>query len=146
MLKGSPVAAHPLVQSPRSTLIKDGPCARFSPLAVLSIGRNAEILSRRAALITSHSALEVRSLNPDEAEGWARSSKAFLWIFCSTVELPRLVYLTCSVRRYSPSSRLLLMQGKRAPGFESSLFHFILPASDDEEPFLDAVSRLSLGF
>lgn len=115
-----------------------------APLSVLSVGRDPEILRRRERVIASQSDLSVRSLTPEEAERWARSPEARLWIFCSTIELPRLVHLACCVRRYSPASRLLLMEGARAPGFELSLFHRAIPPLEGPDFLVNAVSHLAV--
>jgi hypothetical protein len=48
---------------------------------------------RRELLIRSRSDLVIRSLVPEEAEADARGAKEYLWIFCSTVELPKLMSL-----------------------------------------------------
>ncbi|HEX4066742.1 MAG TPA: hypothetical protein VHZ09_12025 [Acidobacteriaceae bacterium] len=88
--------------------------------------------------------MRIRSLTPEEAETPARCSDAHLWVFCNTIELPKLAYLASSVRRYSAGSRLLLFKGGRRPGFEDSLFHWILGADDDFEDFFAAVSNLAV--
>jgi hypothetical protein len=136
---------HP-VQNLYPSGLQDARCARSSPLPILSVGRDAEILRRRERVLVSRSTLSIRSVNPKEAEATARSSAPHLWIFCSTIELPQLVYLACSVRRYCPASRLLLLQGSRPPGFEVSLFHQVLAPGEDTDVFLDTISRLALGF
>ncbi len=114
------------------------------PLSILSVGRDPELLRERERTISSRSDLRIRSLTPEEAEAPARSGETHLWIFCSTVELPRLAYLASSVRRYSARSRLILFKGGRQAGFEDSLFHWIFRAGDDLECFLAAVSRLAV--
>lgn len=140
------MTSRDLCEYPRPFAVTDSVCARSSPLSILSVGRDPEILARRERVITSDSALTVRSMNPEQAESWARAPEAYLWIFCRTVELPRLVYLASSVRRYSPASRLIVVQGSRVPGFEASLFHHIVAPGEETEVFLDAVTRLALGF
>lgn len=117
---------------------------REFPLSIFSVGRDPELLRQREHLINSRSDLRICSLTPEEAEAPARSGEAHLWIFCSSIELPKLAYLASSVRRYSAGSRLLLFKGVRRPGFEDSLFHWILGADDDFEDFLAAVSSLAL--
>ena len=81
---------------------------------------------------------------PEEAEKLARDSEPHLWIFCSTIELPRLVHLACTIRRNSPSSRLLLMEGSRRPGFELSLFHKAIPPLEGPDFLLNTVSHLAI--
>lgn len=114
------------------------------PLSIVSVGRDWELLQQRERAIGSRSDLQIRSLTPEEAEGPARSGEAHLWIFCNTVELPKLAYLASSVRRYSPASRLLLLKSGRKHGFEDSLFHGIFRVDDDPEDFLRTVSRLAV--
>lgn len=115
-----------------------------APLTIVSVGRDPEVLRRRESVLSSQSDLSVRSVTPEDAERWARSSEPHLWIFCSTIELPRLVHLASTVRRYSPSSRLLLMEGARRPGFELQLFHRAIPPLEGPEFLLMAVSHLAV--
>lgn len=117
---------------------------RRAPLAIISVGRDPEVLRRRECILGSQSELSVRSVMPEEAEKWARSPEPRLWIFCSSIELPRLVHLACTIRRYSPASRLLLMVGSRPPGFEVSLFHKAVPPLEGPDFLLNTVSRLAL--
>jgi hypothetical protein len=117
---------------------------RSSPLEVISVGRDPEILRRRQRSIAGRSQLMVRSLTPDEAEKQVRDTEPRLWIFCYTIELGRLIHLACCVRRHSPASRLMLMQGRRQPGFEKSLFHLIVPAFEGQGLLIDAVSHLAV--
>lgn len=124
--------------------VKDKVGVRNSPLSIFSVGRDKELLRLRERSIASRSDLQVRSFSPEEAEAPARGPGAHLWVFCSSVELPRLVYLACSIRRYSPDSRLLLLKNSRQSGFEDSLFHWVLPASDGIEALLDAISTLAV--
>jgi hypothetical protein len=96
---------------------------------IISIGRDKQLLAQRKDLLIS-AGMQVRSLTPEEAEPEARLSIARPWIFCNTVELTQLVYLGCSVRRNSPGSRLLLVEGELPAGFKAVLFHHVLKASD----------------
>lgn len=114
------------------------------PLAVISVGRDPEVLRRRQNILAGQSYLSVRSVTPEDAEKWARSSEPHLWIFCSTIELPRLVQLACTVRRFSPASRLLLMTGTRPPGFERSLFHMAVPPLEGPDRLLNTVRQLAV--
>lgn len=118
---------------------------RTTPLSVVSVGRDKDLLYLRERAIISRSDLRVRSLSPEEGEAAARNSGAHLWIFCGSIELRKLVLLASSVRRSSPTSRLLLVRGYRRSGFEDSLFHWIVQSSDGVESFLDAVSLLAVG-
>ena len=123
---------------------KDKVLRRQPPLSAISVGRDKEILRVREDFLSSRSDLRVRSADPEQAETAARAAASRLWIFCYTVELPKLVYLACSIRRYSVGSRLLLLSGSREPGFEQSLFHRTIRACDGLEGFLDAVNSLAL--
>ena len=113
-------------------------------LSILSVGRNREILVRREVLIRSRFDLVIRSLMPEEAEGEARGAKEYLWIFCSTVELPKLMSLAHTVRDANSKSRLILAQEKHRAGFEVALFHRVVAMSEGIEAFLDAVNALSI--
>lgn len=117
---------------------------RSAPLSIISVGRDPAILHRRECILANDSGLSVRSVMPEDAEKWARSTEPHLWIFCSTIELPRLVHLACAVRRHSPTSRLLLMAGSRPPGFEVSLFHKTIPPLEGPEFLLNTVSHLAV--
>lgn len=117
---------------------------RRVPLSIISVGRDPEVLRRRECILAAESNLSVRSVMPEEAEKWARSPEPHLWIFCSTIELPRLVHLASTIRRYSPASRLLLMVGSRRPGFEVSLFHKTVPPLEGPDFLLNTVSHLSV--
>lgn len=117
---------------------------RSTPLSIISVGRDAEILRLRQEVICGRSDLSVRSFSPEEAEPWTHRPEPHLWIFCYTVELPRLVYLSCRVLRFSPESKLLLLEGRQRTGFEASLFHQVLRRTEGEGPFLDALERLAV--
>jgi hypothetical protein len=117
----------------------------FSPasLAILSVGRDQEVLKLRERMIAGRSDLTVRSITPEQAEGYARDSRLRLWIFCSTVELPKLMYLASSIRRYSPNSRLLLLDRDQLPRFGLTLFHRAVCAFDKVDSLLEAVSQMA---
>jgi hypothetical protein len=132
-----------VLELPRVDSRRDKICARSSPLRILSVGRDAELLLHRERAIREHSDLSVRSLSPEEAEKFARSEEPRLWIFCGSIEISRLVYLACSVRRYSRHSRLVL-DSARPAGFESTLFDCILRSGQETDALLEAVSRLVL--
>ena len=114
-----------------------------APRTIICVGRNPEILRRRQEMISSQLSLAVHSVTPEEADAWSARTEPRLWVFCHTVELPRLAYLACRVLRFSPESRLILLEGDQRIGFESSLFHLVLRPSDGVKRFLDAVSALS---
>ncbi|MGC2617546.1 MAG: hypothetical protein WA414_00810 [Acidobacteriaceae bacterium] len=117
---------------------------RPSPLAVFSVGRDAEVLQKRAGIIGADSDLTVLSMTPEEANKWVRSEDPHLWVFCSTIELSMLVHLACAIRRHSPGSRLLLMEGARRAGFEKALFHWTIQPADGPEILAEAVSHLAV--
>ena len=98
----------------------------------------------REQTIIGRSDLRVRSVDAGQAESLARQTDPCLRIFCNTVEVPKLAYLACSVRRYSPRSRLMLLKGSRPAGFEDSLFHWVVRPSEGLEGFLDAISVLAV--
>lgn len=132
-----------VLEFPRLDSRQDKICRRSSPLPILSVGRDAELLLRRERAIRDRSDLSIRSMSPEEAESWSRSEKARLWIFCGSIEISRLVYLACSVRRYSRHSRLVL-DSARLPGFERSLFDCIVRSDRETDALLEAVSRFAL--
>lgn len=117
---------------------------RHFPLTIFSVGRDQELLRQRERIIAARSDLRVRSMTPEEAEAPARGTTPHLWIFCDSIEIAKLVYLACSIRRYSPNSRLLRLKGALQSSFEDSLFHWILPASEGIDPFLQAVNTLAV--
>jgi hypothetical protein len=108
------------------------------------VGRDKALLQSREEIILSRSDLRIRTLTPEDAETPARAADPRVWIFCSSIELPKVVYLACSVRRYSPASRLLLIKKADRPAFEDSLFHRATSAGEGIESFLDAISCLAL--
>jgi hypothetical protein len=130
------------MQSPAAA--RDRVQVRPCPLEVFSVGRDREILRRRERAIAEPSDLLVRSLTPEEAEKQVRDAEARLWIFCHSIDLGTLIHLACCVRRHSPRSRLVLMRGRRQPGFEASLFHQIVPALEGPQSLVDAVSHLAV--
>ena len=108
--------AFAVLEFPRDPVLvsrKDRIVRRAEPLSVISVGRDQTLLRIREDLIVRRSDLRVRSVDPEQAEDLARSSEARLWIFCFTIELPRLVYLACSVRQCSAHSKFLRLRGPR---------------------------------
>lgn len=131
-----------LLSFPPSSPLQDRACSVSSPRSVFCVGRDPETLLRLEKAIRSPSDLKVRRLSPLEAEAWARTAEPRLWIFCPRIELAKLVHLACTVRRYSPTSRLILLC-RSQPGFEATLFHRIL-RPDATESLLEVVSRLAV--
>jgi hypothetical protein len=124
--------------------VRDDLLARNLPLSVILIGRDRSLLRFREKAIRETSDLSVQILDPDSAEATARSAIPHLWIFCSRLDISRIVYLACSIRRYSPDSRLLLIKNSMKDGFEDFLFHWIGCAADGIDPLLSAVSTLAV--
>jgi hypothetical protein len=133
-----------LIRFDTSAAKRDQCRVRSTPLSIISVGRDAEILRLRQEIIGRHSDLQIRSMTPEEAETWVRWAQPHLWVFCHTVELPRLVHLACRIRRFSPRSRLLLLVGSHDPGFEVTLFHQIVRSVDGVESLLDRLSQMAI--
>jgi hypothetical protein len=112
------------------------------PRDVLFVGDEGEKEQGRA--IRSRTGLRVRSVEPGQAEAWARSAAKHVWVFCATMDYSRMVYLASSVRRYSPGSRLLLVK-EQAGGFEKALFDEVLRTPGNAEAIASAVKRLAAG-
>lgn len=115
------------------------------PLRVVSVGSEDGLLKLREQVIIAGTGLEVRSLLPEDAEELAHSSESMVWIFCSTVMLGPLVYLASAVRRYSPESRLVLLEGTQPLGYEVALFHRILDPIRDVELLIETIRELADG-
>lgn len=119
-----------------------GQCLASRPMEIVSVGRDQELLRLREKLLSGLGSC-IQSMLPESAEEKARSERCRLWLFCNTIELGELVYLATSIRRYSPGSRLVLIEGVRPVRFESVLFDRILRASDSVDTLLAAVSGLA---
>ena len=122
---------------------RDQTRVRSTPLAILSVGRNPAILELRQKVIGSRSDLHILSLTPEQAEALAQSSEPHVWVFCHTVELHKVVSLACRIRRFSPQSKLILLEKSHQAGFEASLFHRIIHPIDGVVPFLEALTHLA---
>ncbi len=81
------------------------------------------------------------SLAPEQAEFPAHDGKPRVWVLCGSVEEASLVYLACTVRRYSPVSRLLLVEWLRPAGAERCLFHRVLERGTDEDALAAAIRK-----
>jgi hypothetical protein len=117
---------------------------RLVPRPVISVGSDPELLRLRHQVITSQSGLTVRSITPEQADPWTTQPEPHLWVFCHTVKVTQLVNLACRVLRFSPESRLVLLEGSERTGFEASLFHVVIRPSDGVEDFLEALATLSI--
>lgn len=111
--------------------------------AVISVGRNEELLRLREGLLSSGGRF-VQSMSPEQAETEAHSAEAHVWIFCSSVELFQIVLLACNIRRYSPQSKLLLFEDLRPVGFEYALFHKVLKSADGPNALLTAIGEMAI--
>lgn len=139
------MSAHPTVSGNVVAFPhRDKILSRSIPRPILLVDRDKALLQSREEIILSRSDLRIRTLAPEDAEEAAHSAEERVWVFCSSIELPKVVYLACSVRRYSPASRLLLIKKVDRPAFEDSLFHRAVPASEGIESFLDAITGLAL--
>jgi hypothetical protein len=128
-------------RSPR--IGQDRAHVRSRPLPIICVGSDSGILRSRQNAIQSQSDLAVSSMTPEEADRWIRRTEPHVWVFCYTVELPRLVYLACRILRFSPQSRLILLEGAHRIGFEGTLFHLIVRRADGTDAFLEALTHLA---
>jgi hypothetical protein len=109
---------------------------------VFSVGSDMELLSLREKILQADGFM-VRSMDPIEAEADAHLPYAHLWIFCNTVDPVQRVYLACCIRRNSPESKLILLEGARPAGFESVLFHRILKVNQGVDALLSTLHELA---
>jgi hypothetical protein len=83
--------------------------------------------------------IPARTCSPEQAEGLAHDTCPRVWIFCGSVEMDTLVYLAGSLRRYSPQSRLLLLEWNAPAGVEGALFHRVLDETENSDILTQAV-------
>jgi hypothetical protein len=114
----------------------------FEGLPVISVGNDRGLLSIREAVIRSIG-LSARSMTSEQAEATARSPECHVWVFCSSIELGQLVHLATTIRRCSPNSKLLLLEGAREAGPEAVLFEKIFDSPGRIETMLESVKRLA---
>ena len=62
-----------------------------------------------------------------------------MWVLCGSIEEETLVYLACTVRRYSAASRLFLAEWARPSGAERCLFHRVLELNAGEDALVAAI-------
>lgn len=131
----------PLLQWPGSP----NPDTRLGPKPseIVSVGRNEDLLRLREKLL-SRIGLRVRSMQPEEAETQIQSPESRVWVFCNTIEVEEFIFLASSVHRYSPPSRLLLIEGDHPVRLEASLVDRVFHATDGLDTLLAFVSRLAL--
>jgi len=116
------------------------PARPFHP--IISVGRDKSVLSRRQSTLESLGIL-VQSMTPEQAAAFVRQPEPRLWIFCGTVETATLIYLAAAIRRYSPRSRLLFIEGPDPAGPESALFHQVVSAGAAHESLVSVVEDFS---
>ncbi len=109
-----------------------------SPWPVLSVGRDRLLLASRQAAM-ERQGIGVHSLRPEQAEFPAHDGKPRLWIMCGSTEEASLVFLACTIRRYSAASRLFLVEWTHPAGAERCLFHQVLDRDTDENALARAI-------
>jgi len=112
-------------------------------LPIVSVGNDRRLLELREKLI-SRTGLPVRSLTPEEAEDVAHSPDSHLWVFCRTVEMGSLIYLASAVRRHSPNSKLLLLEGPWPVGSAAILFQRILDPTRSIDLLLTTIIEMAI--
>jgi hypothetical protein len=108
------------------------------PWPVVSVGRDPSLLKIRATALAS-AGIPVRSLEPAQAEFPAHDGKSRVWVLCGSIEEETLVYLACTIRRYSPGSRLFLVEWSRPTGAERCLFHRVLDRDAGEDALAETI-------
>jgi hypothetical protein len=116
----------------------------FQSLPIVLVGNDRRLLDLLERVINGRG-LTVQSLTPGEADELAHSSYPRVWVFCNTEGRSSLLYLASTVQRYSPDSRLVLLEGPWPLGHEAALFHRILDPSRNVNSLLDALRELTIG-
>jgi hypothetical protein len=111
-----------------------------SPWPIISVGRDRNLLMSRQAAMEQRG-IRLHSMAPEQAEFPAHDGKPRLWVVCGSVEEASLVYLACTVRRYSPASRMFLVEWLRPAGPERCLFHRVLGRETDEDTLAAAIRK-----
>ncbi|MGA7521580.1 MAG: hypothetical protein WBW84_03805 [Acidobacteriaceae bacterium] len=109
-----------------------------SPWPVILVGRDHSLLRVRQAAMERRG-VGVHSMSPEQAEFPAHDGKPRLWVLCGSIEEAALVFLACTIRRYSPGSRLFLVEWVRPAGAERCLFHRVLDREADEDALAEAI-------
>ena len=117
----------------------------LSTATIFSVGKDEGILRRRQEEIQTRAGMRVRWMQAQEAEILTRTRGKRLWMFCATLDSAQAMYLACSVRRYSPESRLLLLSEQEPPRFEMPLFDEVVLMPASMESIVSAVRRLARG-
>ncbi len=108
------------------------------PLPVISVGRDRALLMKRQTALEQRG-IGVQSVAPEQAEFPAHDGKSRLWVLCGSIEEAALVFLACTVRRYSPASRLFLVEWMHPAGPERCLFHRVLDHDAGEDALAAAI-------
>lgn len=111
---------------------------RRSPWPVMSVGRDRLLLMNRQSAMERRG-IGVQSLSPEQAEFPAHDGKPRVWVLCGSIEEASLVFLACTIRRYSPVSRLFLVEWTLPSGAEKCLFHRVLDREVDEGALAEAI-------
>lgn len=94
-------------------------------LPVLLVGRDKALVATRMQAMRA-AGIAAHAVTPEQAQELALDGHARAWALCASTERSSLLYIACSVRRHSPLSRLLLLEGKSPAGLEVSLFDQVL--------------------
>ena len=96
-----------------------------TPWPVISVGRDRALLMARQTALEERG-IGVHSVCPEQAEFPAHDGKPRIWVMCGSIEEATLVFLACTIRRYSAGSPLFLVEWTRPAGAERCLFHRVL--------------------
>jgi hypothetical protein len=96
-------------------------------------------MRRQAAM--ERRGIHVQSLASEQAEFPAHDGKPRLWVMCGSTEEAALVYLACTIRRFSAASRLFLVEWLHPAGAETCLFHRVLGRDVDDETLAETIRR-----
>jgi hypothetical protein len=113
----------------------DPPCSAVEQRnIVVQIGRDEELLRRRAMVISS-AGLTVHSMTPDQAtRELKRAEGARVWVFCHTLEFYELALLAVAIRKERPSDKLLRLTGlndiREVPGLFDELLEPVMGVDD----------------
>lgn len=113
-------------------------------MPVYSVGRDQVLLHLRQHAM-DEAAIPARTLTPEQAEAFIHDAQPRLWIFCASIDTASLVYLSSSIRRYSPESRLLLVEYGLASGSEAALFHRLLHGMREVGELIRVVRETKFG-
>ncbi len=110
---------------------------------VLQIGRDTELLRRRAKVLGS-AGYTVHSMTPDQAQAELRKANgAQVWVFCHTLDFYELALLAVAIRNSRPSDKLLRVNSLEDIGQLPGLFDGFLEPTDGVDELLQAVDHLA---